>query len=83
VATRLQGLAESTLTPSSSPSPCPPHLHLRASLQALHARLEPLLLFFVDAASPIDPEDEGWHLFMAVEQSEEGAEVLGFATAYR
>jgi hypothetical protein len=36
-----------------------------------------LLFFFVDAASPIDPSDEGWQLLTAVEQSPEGVEVGG------
>lgn len=48
--------------------------------QALHSRMEPLLYFFVDGASAIDPEDPDWHLLTAVEQTEEGTEVLGFAT---
>jgi hypothetical protein len=52
-------------------------------LQKLHARLQPLLYFFVDAASAIDQEDPGWHLLTAVETSPEGVKVLGFATAYR
>ncbi len=43
--------------------------------------MEPLLYFFVDAASPIDPEDPDWHLLTAVEQSGQGStEVLGYAT---
>ncbi|EFN55767.1 hypothetical protein CHLNCDRAFT_145199 [Chlorella variabilis] len=62
------------------------HAHLATAnpaLKAMHARLQPLLYFFVDAASTIDQEDEGWHLLTAVEQSPEGVEVLGFATVYR
>lgn len=42
--------------------------------------MEPLLYFFVDAASPIDAEDPDWHLLTAVEQGQDGTEVLGFAT---
>lgn len=34
--------------------------------QALHKRLEPLLIFTVDGASFIDPEDERWELVAAV-----------------
>jgi histone acetyltransferase 1 len=52
-------------------------------LKALHSRMEPLLFFFVDAASSIDPEDPDWHLLTAVEETEEGTQVLGFATCYR
>ncbi len=36
--------------------------------QDVHARMQPLLLFFVDAASEIDQEDEDWDLFLAVQQ---------------
>lgn len=50
--------------------------------------MEPLLLFFVDAAAAIDPEDDGWHLFTILEEPPKGAgapgpAVVGFATAYR
>ncbi|KAL4422981.1 hypothetical protein ABPG77_005461 [Micractinium sp. CCAP 211/92] len=59
-----------------------------AQLKALHKRMEPLLLFFVDAAAAIDPEDDGWHLFTIVEEPPKvagapGPAVVGFATAYR
>lgn len=37
-----------------------------APLQALHARMEPLLLFFIDGASLIDKEDDDWELLLAV-----------------
>lgn len=58
-----------------------PHLPLPPlPSQALHSRMEPLLYFFVDAASSIDAEDPGWHLLTAVEQGQDGTEVLGFAT---
>lgn len=68
------------LTPARAP-PLP-----RA--KALHKRMEPLLLFFVDAAAAIDPEDDGWHLFTIVEEPPKvagapGPAVVGFATAYR
>ena len=53
------------------------------TLQELHARLQPMLFFFVDAASAINQEDPGWHLLTAVETSPEGVQVLGFATVYR
>ena len=35
--------------------------------QDLHARLEPLLLYFVDAAARIDVDDPKWEMFLAVE----------------
>ena len=60
-----------------------PRRQRRLHPQALHARLQPLLLFFVDAASVIDATDPAWHLLTAVEQSPEGMQVLGFATCYR
>ena len=34
-------------------------------VQALHSRMEPLLLFFVDGASHIDPEEAAWDLLVA------------------
>lgn len=40
------------------------------SLQDMHARMQPLLLFFVDAASVIDQEDEDWDLLLAVQQQD-------------
>ena len=55
-----------------------------AAARQLHARLHPLLLFFVDAASAIDADDPNWELLLAVETSADGAgvEVVGFATLY-
>ena len=52
-------------------------------IRALHARLQPLLLFFVDAASPIDASDPAWDLLLAVEQGQDDqCKILGFATLY-
>ena len=34
--------------------------------QALHARMQPLLLFFVDGGSAIDVEDPCWTLLLAL-----------------
>lgn len=34
--------------------------------QALHARMQPLLLFFVDGGSAIDADDPGWELLLAL-----------------
>jgi GNAT superfamily N-acetyltransferase len=54
------------------------------ALRGLHARLQPLLLFFVDAAQSIDQDDPRWELLLAVETAGPGgaAEVVGFATLY-
>ncbi len=52
-------------------------------IRQLHARIQPLLLFFVDAASTIDSTDPAWDLLLAVESSPDGTcQVLGFATLY-
>ncbi|KAI3437922.1 hypothetical protein D9Q98_000367 [Chlorella vulgaris] len=53
------------------------------SLKALHARLQPLVFFFIDAASSIDAEDPDWQLLTAVERTADGVEVLGYASLYR
>ncbi len=37
-------------------------------LQALHERLQPFLLFFIDGASFIDLDDPKWELLLAIEQ---------------
>jgi hypothetical protein len=44
--------------------------------QELHARLQPLLLFFIDGASVIDLEDEDWDLLLAVQTSAGKAPVV-------
>jgi len=52
-------------------------------IRRLHARIQPLLLFFVDAASAIDSTDPAWDLLLAVESFSDGrCQVLGFATLY-
>ena len=43
---------------------------------ALHARLSPLLFFFVDAASAIDAEDPAWTVLLSLERSPDGLEVV-------
>lgn len=50
----------------------------------LHARLEPLLLFYIDAASAIEGDDPRWHVHFAVMRSPElGTDtVMGFCTTY-
>ena len=45
--------------------------------QTLHSRLEPLLLFFVDGASAIDPEEDAWDLLLAVKHVNGQPRVVG------
>ena len=54
------------------------------TIRSLHARLQPLLLFYVDAASLIDSSDPAWDLLLAVETSsdDDSCRVLGFSTLY-
>lgn len=74
---RIGGLLSHSRHPPSAALPAP-------APQALHARLEPMLYFFVDASSSIDASDPGWHLLTVVETTPDGeAQVLGFATCYR
>ncbi|KAL6785843.1 HAT2 [Auxenochlorella protothecoides x Auxenochlorella symbiontica] len=51
-------------------------------LKALHARLQPLLLFYIDAASMIDQDDDSWDLILALAKTPGGQRVAGFATLY-
>lgn len=54
------------------------------TLKHLHACLQPLLVFFIDAASAIEQEDPKWELLLCVERSSGGEiEVVGFATCYK
>lgn len=70
--TRLDALLRRAALPPQPPSPPgDPALPLptpppRAPPQDLHGRLEPLLIFTVDGASFIDPEDARWELVAAV-----------------
>eukprot|EP00884_Botryococcus_braunii_P023062 jgi/Botrbrau1/943/Bobra.0167s0053.1 len=53
------------------------------AVKELHNRLQPLLLFFIDAASLIDPNDEGWDLLLAVKTLAGGQQIIvGLATVY-
>jgi histone acetyltransferase 1 len=53
------------------------------ALRELHARLAPLLYFFVDGASAIDAAEPGWELLTVAEAAPGGAvRVLGFATLF-
>ncbi|KAJ9534338.1 hypothetical protein QJQ45_016034 [Haematococcus lacustris] len=51
-------------------------------LQELHARIEPLLLFFIDGASLIEKGDDKWDILLAVQPSPKGNLVLGLASMY-
>lgn len=51
-------------------------------MQALHARMQPLLLFFIDAASFIDADDPKWELFLATSPNA-GQEVVGHNSQQR
>ncbi|PNH01688.1 Histone acetyltransferase type B catalytic subunit [Tetrabaena socialis] len=55
----------------------------RARGKALHARLEPLLLFTIDGANFIDDEDPQWELLLPVARAEDGGcMVLGVTTLF-
>mmetsp|Transcript_23975 Transcript_23975/g.52458 ORF Transcript_23975/g.52458 Transcript_23975/m.52458 type:complete len:574 (-) Transcript_23975:376-2097(-) len=49
-------------------------------IRAVHDRLEPLLLFFVDGVSRIDNDDPKWELLLAVRQKDNL--VMGMQTCY-
>ena len=52
-------------------------------VKKLHRRMEPLLLFFIDAASAIDAEDPCWEfLLCTVTEGDGGVRVVGLATVY-
>ncbi|KAK9839470.1 hypothetical protein WJX81_003999 [Elliptochloris bilobata] len=53
------------------------------SVKALHARMQPLLLFFVDGGSAIDPDDPCWHVLLALRTEGAHTVVAGFCTVYR
>eukprot|EP00892_Ulva_mutabilis_P001860 jgi/Ulvmu1/11675/UM008_0084.1 len=54
-------------------------------LRQLHARMHPLLLFHVDAASPLQQDDPNMELLLAVRQTSDDApvEVIGFLTFFK
>eukprot|EP00803_Ostreobium_quekettii_P008840 evm.model.scf_195.5 EVM.evm.TU.scf_195.5 scf_195:32086-36316(-) len=52
------------------------------ALKALHARMEPLLLYFVDGASSIDNGDPKWDIYLALQQQGDTTRVVGFSTVY-
>ena len=52
-------------------------------VQELHARIQPLLLFYVDGASYIDAEDPDWMLFLAVKTQGDAKVVVRLLSAWR
>lgn len=54
-----------------------------ARLKALHAALQPLLVFYIDAASYLDATDPDWQLLLAVQQHKERTIVVGLCAVYR
>ncbi|KAI8105114.1 hypothetical protein M9435_000285 [Picochlorum sp. BPE23] len=53
------------------------------TVKKLHARIEPLLLFFIDCAAAIDAEDPSWEVFLVTLQDEDGnIEIVGMCTVY-
>lgn len=54
-----------------------------AKIKALHARLEPLLQFFIDGAQVIDQDDPHWELLLAFSQEDNRPQVLGMCTLYK
>lgn len=54
------------------------------AIKTLHARLEPLLYFFVEAASAIDASDPSWDFLLALKYDLDGAlDVAAFATVHK
>ena len=47
-----------------------------ASLQELHANLQPLLHLFIDGASSIEQDDPNWELFLALQGVQGSAKVV-------
>jgi len=57
------------------------------SFRDYHAKLQPFLLFFIDAASYIDIDDSNWRFFLVYEkyslEGETRYSIAGFATVYQ
>lgn len=54
-----------------------------ANVKKIHERIEPLLLFFIDAASAIDATDPSWELLLCLIRSKDGsARIVGMSTIY-
>lgn len=55
------------------------------TVKKLHARVEPLLLFFIDAASSIDPTDPSWEILWVVQRvsgNDDLVRLVGMSTIY-
>lgn len=56
------------------------------TVKKLHARIEPLLLFFIDAASAIDATDSSWEILLVVQRVPGGqdgvVQLVGMSTIY-
>ncbi|KAI8475068.1 MAG: acyl-CoA N-acyltransferase [Monoraphidium minutum] len=78
-------LSEKDMDVEGAPALALRHVKLSESpawFKALHARLEPQLIFSVDGASFIDPEDEKWELVAAIMDGGAGQLLVGFMTVY-
>lgn len=54
-----------------------------ANVKKIHERMEPLLLFFIDAASAIDATDPSWELLLCLIRSKDGSiRIVGMSTIY-
>lgn len=54
-----------------------------ALMKKIHRRMEPLLLFFIDAASSIDAEDPCWEFLLCTLTDEQNkTRIVGLATVY-
>jgi histone acetyltransferase 1 len=52
-------------------------------VKKIHQRMEPMLLFFIDAASAIDAEDPCWEFLLCTATDESGSvRIVGMATVY-
>lgn len=52
-------------------------------IKGIHRRVQQLLLFFIDGATPIDQTEPEWELFMAIQHVDGVPALIGFCTVYR
>ena len=79
---RAQGAAALGSTASATsrhppPAASRPRPASRRPLQELHARAQAFLYFFVDGASSIDASDPQWDLYLVLERTRDGVEMVG------
>ena len=60
---------------SMRPSLLPYSLLALVPAQALHGRMQQLLGFFIDGATPLDQSEPGWELFLAI-MHHDGVDIL-------